>query len=60
MSETSPSLASRGLEQPDRRGIMIYVQVADSIRNERNGDVRLGRDPRINAAITHVGDLDTA
>ena len=58
-----PKLAELGeprLEQPDRRGITIHVQVADSIRNERNGDVHLGRDPRINAAITDVCDLETA
>ncbi len=49
-----PELAELGeprLKQPDRRRIMIHVQVRDFIHNERDGDVRLGRDPRIGAAI---------
>ena len=58
-----PELAELGeprLKQPDRRGIMIQIQVVIPSSNERNGDVCLGRDARIDAAIADVSDLETA
>ena len=56
-----PELAELGnsrLKQADRRGIMIQVGLI-SLRNERNGHVRLGRDARIDTAVADVRDLET-
>ena len=50
-------LGEPGLKQPDRRGIMI--QIVDFTFHERNGDVCLGRDARIDTAIADVSDLET-
>ena len=58
-----PDLSELGkprLKQPDGRRITIQIQVADFARDKRYGNVRLGRDARIGAAIADVSDLEAA
>ena len=38
---------------------MIFVQVADSIRKERDGDMGLGREAGIDMAFADISDLET-